>query len=154
MTFSPDNQKRTVMDDTKVPTFLVKTMFGLVAVCLALVTAHTLFGNGPISTPPVVPTAQERVIFIDGTMGGAATVRAEDGSLIVDLPPEQGGFIAGVWRVLQRERAKSGAAPDGPVTLVRGTNGRLSIHDHSTNWSADLMGFGADNARAFARLLD
>jgi hypothetical protein len=32
-------------------------------------------------------------------------------------------------------------------------NGRLSIHDPSTGWRADLMGFGADNAAAFAKLL-
>ena len=29
-----------------------------------------------------------------------------------------------------------------------------SIHDPTTDWRADLMGFGADNARAFAKLLD
>jgi hypothetical protein len=30
----------------------------------------------------------------------------------------------------------------------------VSLHDPSTDWSADLMGFGADNTRAFATLLD
>jgi len=39
------------------------------------------------------------------------------------------------------------------VALVAYDTGRISIHDPSTGWSADLMGFGADNARAFARLL-
>jgi hypothetical protein len=29
----------------------------------------------------------------------------------------------------------------------------MAITDPSTGWSADLMGFGADNASAFARLL-
>jgi hypothetical protein len=37
---------------------------------------------------------------------------------------------------------------------VRHENGRLGIADPATGWSADLMGFGLDNARAFARLLD
>ena len=41
----------------------------------------------------------------------------------------------------------------GPLTLVRYDNGRIAIHDPSTGWSADLMGFGIDNAKAFARLL-
>lgn len=154
MAFSPQNQERTIMDDTKVPTFLVKIMFGLVLTCLVLVTGYTMLGIPPVSTPPVVPMAQQRVIYLDGAMDGSATVRAEDGTVLADLAPEQGGFISGVWRVLQRERAKHGVAADGPVILTRGTNGRVSLHDPSTNWSADLMGFGADNTRAFATLLD
>lgn len=154
MAFSPQNQERTIMDDSKVPTFLVKIMFGMVLVCLALVTAHTVLDRPRVATPPVVPVAQERVIYLEGSMDGAAIVRAEDGTILADLAPEKGGFIAGVWRVLQRERAKHGVASDGPVVLVRGTNGRVSLHDPSTNWSADLMGFGADNTRAFATLLD
>ncbi|TDL86058.1 photosynthetic complex assembly protein PuhC [Meridianimarinicoccus aquatilis] len=154
MAFSPENQQRTTMDDAKVPTFLVKTMFGMVLLCLTMVTAHTLLDRPLVATPPTVPAAQERVLYLDGTMGGAATVSAQDGTVIADLSSEEGGFVAGIWRVLQRERAKFGVASDGPVTLVRGTNGRLSLYDPSTNWRADLMGFGAGNARTFARLLD
>jgi putative photosynthetic complex assembly protein len=86
-------------------------------------------------------------------MSGAATVRNLDGTLVADLTPDKGGFISGVWRVIQRERTKHRVALDGPVTLIRKDNGRVSIQDPSTGWSADLMGFGADNARAFARLL-
>jgi hypothetical protein len=33
-------------------------------------------------------------------------------------------------------------------------NNRLEIFDPSTGWGADLMGFGADNSAAFARLLN
>lgn len=154
MSFFTDIPNTRVPDEGKVPTFLVRTMFALVLLCLGMVTVHTLLGRPPVSTPPVVEAAQTRVLYLSGTMGGAAIVRDEDGAVIADLAPEQGGFIAGIWRVLQRERTKHGVALDGPVTLVRGTNGRLSIHDDTTNWSADLMGFGADNARAFAKLLD
>ncbi|MGS4945932.1 photosynthetic complex assembly protein PuhC [Meridianimarinicoccus sp. RP-17] len=154
MAFSPQNQERTIMDDSKVPTFLVKIMFGMVLTCLVLVTAHTVLDRPRVATPPVVPVAQQRVIYLDGSMDGSATVRAEDGTILADLAPERGGFISGVWRVLQRERAKHGVAADGPVILTRGTNGRVALLDPSTNWSADLMGFGADNTRAFATLLD
>jgi putative photosynthetic complex assembly protein len=143
-----------VPDEGKVPTFLVRSMFTLVTLCLVLVTGHTLLGNPVVSKPPVVEAQYSRVIYLDAKMSGAATVYDENHGLIADLSPEQGGFIAGIGRVLYRERTKHGVALDGPVTLVRGTNGRISIHDASTNWSADLMGFGIDNARAFARLLD
>jgi hypothetical protein len=39
------------------------------------------------------------------------------------------------------------------VELMRHENGRFTISDPSTGWRADLMGFGRDNARAFAKLL-
>jgi putative photosynthetic complex assembly protein len=153
MAFDPKNQQRTVMDEGKVPIALVKGMFVLVVMTLLMVSGNTLLGNPVVSKPPVVPAAHTRVIYLDGTMGGAATVRDADGEMIADLSPEQGGFVAGVWRVLQRERTKHQVALDGPVTLIHGTNGRISIHDPSTDWGADLMGFGADNARAFAKLM-
>ena len=75
------------------------------------------------------------------------------GNLIADLSADEGGFIAGVARVLDRERAKYKKPLDGAVIVTLGANGRLSITDPSTGWSADLMGFGADNAKAFAKLL-
>jgi putative photosynthetic complex assembly protein len=86
-------------------------------------------------------------------MSGAATVLDANGTLIGRLSPETGGFIAGVGRVLDRERTKHGVPLNGPVTIIGRADGRVSIHDPSTGWGADLMGFGQDNARAFVRLL-
>ena len=74
--------------------------------------------------------------------------------MIAELTPEQGGFISGVYRVLVRERTKHGVALDAPVRLVRTQGNRVAIYDDTTGWSADLMGFGLTNTRAFARLLD
>jgi len=136
-----------------VPLFLIRAMFGLVLVILAIVTWAKVTDQPIASTPPPGEILAEREIVIDSTMGGAATIRAVDGSLIAELSPEQGGFIAGVARVIARERSRAGVAPDAPVTLIRKDTGRISIHDPSTGWQADLMGFGVDNARAFARLL-
>src|SRR6056300_1692045 len=46
-----------------------------------------------------------------------------------------------------------GAPIDAPVIIRWRENNRLSVFDPQTEWQADLMGFGADNARAFATLL-
>lgn len=77
----------------------------------------------------------------------------QNGTVIVDFGPEEGGFIAGVARVLERERTNARQPLDGPIRLVAYENSRMGIFDPSTGWRADLMGFGADNAAAFARLL-
>ncbi len=140
-------------EERVIPLMMVRAMFGLVICVLAIVTVAVLSGRPVTSTPPESPVTHTRVLFLDGDMSGAASVRAEDGTMIADLSPEEGGFVSGVWRVLQRERTKHRVALDGPVELMRHENGRFTISDPSTGWRADLMGFGRDNARAFAKLL-
>lgn len=147
-------EARTRMDSDKIPPILIKAMFGLVAVCLVMVSAYVWTGRPVIATPPEAAVAASRVLYLDGDMSGAARVRDAEGTVIAEFPPETGGFVSGISRVLARERTKHRVALDGPVTLVRGTNGRLTLYDDTTGWRADLMGFGLDNARTFARLLD
>jgi putative photosynthetic complex assembly protein len=137
-----------------IPRFLGRTLIAVVLTCLALVTMATLTNRPLEATPPVLPVVAERMIILSGDMSGAARVMDTNGQVIAELTPEQGGFIAGVYRVLLRERTKHGVALDAPVRLVRTEGNRIAIYDDTTNWSADLMGFGLTNTRAFARLLD
>ena len=51
------------------------------------------------------------------------------------------------------ERKKQGVELNAPIEVIWRENGRISVYDPSTAWQADLMGFGADNSRAFAMLL-
>lgn len=141
-------------EDDLVPMFLVRAMFALVVVCLVLVSAARITGRPLEATPTDAPIIAERAIFLSGDTSGAARVLDANGSVLADLPGEQGGFIAGVQRVIDRERNKSGVPLDGPVLLQLREGNRLSITDPSTGWSAELMGFGATNIRSFARLLD
>ncbi|MCR9124844.1 MAG: photosynthetic complex assembly protein PuhC [Rhodobacteraceae bacterium] len=140
--------------DELVPRVLVRAVFALVVTCLVLVAAARITGRPLESTPVAAPVIAERAIFLGGDMSGAARVLDADGTIIADLGPEQGGFISGVRRVLDRERGKHGVALDGPVLLQLKEGNRLSLLDPSTGWSAELMGFGITNSRAFARLLD
>lgn len=147
--------ERRAAPDGKIPRYLLRAMFALVLCVLALVT-YARLSDVPLSaTPPEGAIVAEREMILSfNDLSGAVQVLNPDGSLMADLGPEEGGFVAGVARVINRERIKNRAAPDGPVVLVRRDTGRIAITDPSTGWSADLMGFGADNARAFARLLD
>lgn len=142
-----------VADKEMIPRALLRAVGLLILAVLVLVSFARLTDRPLIATPPDSLVVAERTILLSGDLAGAATVRDTDGTLIADLSPEEGGFISGVWRVILRERTKARAPHAGPVVLRCDTGGRISIHDPSTGWSADLMGFGADNARAFARLL-
>ncbi|MEY8841959.1 photosynthetic complex assembly protein PuhC [Cribrihabitans sp. XS_ASV171] len=140
-------------DKELVPRVMARALMVLVFSVLVLISLAVLTDRPVTSTPPGGEIVASRTMILSGDMAGAATVRAPDGTLIADLTPEQGGFVSGVWRVLVRERTKHRVALDAPVTVLRRDTGRLEIHDPSTGWRADLMGFGADNARAFAQLL-
>jgi putative photosynthetic complex assembly protein len=87
-------------------------------------------------------------------MSGAARVLDADGTLLADFPAETGGFVAGIDRVVIRQRTQAGADMAAPVMLRLRAGNRLSIYDPETDWSAELMGFGATNLRTFARLLE
>jgi putative photosynthetic complex assembly protein len=140
-------------DPELVPRLMVRAVAVLVLSVLALVSFARLTDRPLEARPPDSPVTLSRSLLIAGDLSGAARVRGADGSTVADLSPQEGGFVAGVWRVIERERRRHRVAAEGPVVLRGHADGRISIHDPSTGWGADLMGFGADNARAFARLL-
>lgn len=140
--------------DELVPRILVRVMFGLV-VCVLVIVGIASFTDRPLeSSPAVAPLITERAILLSGDASGAARVLDANGTLIADFPADKGGFVAGVERVIARERAKIGADMATPVLLQLRQGNRLSLFDPVTGWSAELMGFGASNSRVFARLLD
>lgn len=150
-----NNKKSHRPGDEKVPPILIKAMFGMVLFALVIVTYAVVTDKPKAAMPDLdAPIAQQREIVLVGSMTGAATVYDTDGNVIHDYAADEGGFIAGIWRVLQRERGKIDAPMDAPVRLVRYESGRLSLFDDLTGWRAELVGFGADNTAAFARLLD
>jgi putative photosynthetic complex assembly protein len=137
-----------------VPRILVRAMFGMVMICLLMVSLYTWLGGPAQYTAPDSPVVIEKTLYLEGNMSGSAKVYAEDRSLIAEYSSEEGGFLSGMWRVLQRERTKARVDLNGPVIVRARENNRLEIFDPSTGWGADLMGFGADNSAAFARLLN
>ncbi len=154
---SPAEQKLVVRDKEMVPVILVRAMF-ILCVCVLIIVSYARLTDRPLSAMPPsvdeVPVVMERSIRIYGQMNGSARVLDVDGNLIADFSPEEGGFIAGVYRVLERERGAVGANASDPIRLVRFADGRVSLRDDLTDFRAELVGFGADNEAVFARLLE
>lgn len=140
-------------EEHRVPRLMVRAMLVLVLSTLALTTWSVMTSRPLESQPPISVLKAQRMLFLDSDMSGAARVMDETGALLVDLSPEEGGFIAGVHRVIVFERSKARLSETGPVLLQAYENGRMAIIDPTTGWRADLMGFGGDNAAAFAKLL-
>ncbi len=137
-----------------VPRVMVRIMFGFVAVILALVTVARLTDRPLESTPAQTPIISERLIYISGDNSGAARILDETGSVLATFDADKGGFVAGIDRVIRRERNLVKASVKSPLALRLREGNRLSLFDPETGWSAELMGFGADNLRTFARLLE
>ncbi|MEM7745745.1 MAG: photosynthetic complex assembly protein PuhC [Pseudomonadota bacterium] len=141
-------------DKEKIPRILLSAILALVLITLAMVTIARVTGMEPVSQFPDVPIVKERTILIHGSTSGHATVLDADGTLIADLGPDEGGFVAGIWRSLERKRKPYGIEGSAPVRLVRFSDGRLGLRDDRTGWRVELIGFGKDNTAIFARLLD
>ena len=141
-------------DREMIPTMLVRAMGVLVLICLAIV-SYASFTDRPLEAlPPDLEVVKERVLVIEAEMTGAVRVTSPDGTLIAELAPEQGGFIAGVGRVLERERGKQGLEGSLPIRLIQYEDGRLALRDDHTDWRAELRGFGQTNEAAFYNLLN
>ena len=142
-------------DREMIPKVLLRAMLALVVACLLIVTYARLTDRPLEAMPPQdMAIVKERALVIRGSMSGAATVLSPDGTVIADFHSDKGGFVAGIYRVLDRVRGQRGLPADLPVRLVAWEDGRLSLLDDATGWRTELTGFGADNLATFARLLD
>jgi putative photosynthetic complex assembly protein len=157
MAHSPAEKKLVKRDKEMVPTILVRAMFVL-CLCVLIIVSYARITDRPLSaTPPSLeeaPVVQERMIRIFGEMDGSARVLDMNGNLVADFSPDEGGFVAGIYRVLERERGAVGLDASEPIRLVRFSDGRIGLRDDHTDFRAELFGFGADNEAVFARLLE
>ncbi|MEM7644935.1 MAG: photosynthetic complex assembly protein PuhC [Pseudomonadota bacterium] len=155
---TPAENKLVVRDREMIPTLLLRAM-GVMVLCALFIVTYARLTDRPLEAMPAmegeVAIVKERTVFLDADgMTGAARVLDQNGSVIANLDPSQGGFVAGVQRVLKFEREKRGFGMEIPVRLILFENGQLSLRDDLTGWRAELIGFGAKNADTFAKLLD
>lgn len=154
---TPAEQKLVTRDKEMIPTVLIRAMFILCACVLVIVTYARLTDRPLAAMPPseeAVPVVSERAIRIYGELDGSARVLDAGGNLIASFASDEGGFVAGIYRVLERRRGAVGALASDPIRLVRFADGRIGLRDDLTDFRAELVGFGADNEATFARLLE
>lgn len=134
-----------------IPKPLLWAMLALVLTSLTLVSFAVLSGRPHVGTPKPATIVAERDIILRGGGAQAVTVLATDATLLMDLP--HGGFITVIQNGLERARQVAGVDQAKPVRIVEYANGRLTVLDDYTGWSAELGAFGSDNKAAFERLM-
>lgn len=152
-TASLANQMK-MRDREMVPRFLVICMFGLMGLSLAIVAFAQLTDQPLRGVAAESAVTQSMEITLDGTRNSGVAVLDATGAEIARSDLNKSGFIDVIWVSISRERKVNNVVGNPPLTLVRRENGHTAIIDPATNWSIELIGYGADNVAAFARLLD
>ncbi|MEM8774566.1 MAG: photosynthetic complex assembly protein PuhC [Pseudomonadota bacterium] len=151
--FHTDSSQSQTYDRELVPRRMMTAVFVLICSVLVLVSYARLTERPLVGVPPVSPVTQTVEIFLQSDTSGSVNVRDSQGNVMVDRGPNEGGFLSTIWRVVNRERIVHRVPLDGPVIVRMHENGRLSLYDPSTKETLELNGFGANNAKAFEKLL-
>ncbi|SUZ31895.1 hypothetical protein ROE7235_01646 [Roseibaca ekhonensis] len=134
-----------------IPIGLVRAMFALVAVSLALVTFAAVTGREKAAIPPPAPIVEQWSIRMIGNDAQAVTVRRADGSLLADM--DHGGFVTVIQNGLMTMRRRHDIDPTLPIDIIRFENGRLAAIDPLTDYRVELTVFGPENQAAFEAML-
>lgn len=141
-------------DKERIQRMMMRGVFILLMVILALVALARLTDRPLVAVPPVAEVVDTRDIVLESDTSGGAFVRDMDGTVLVDLGPGEGGFLHTMWRAVQRERVRYRVGQDGPVTITLHADNRLRLFDPSTGQTIDLNAFGSNNVGAFRALLE
>jgi putative photosynthetic complex assembly protein len=144
-------QTRKESEGDKIPKGLLIAMFLLAMSALVIVSYAVLTGRPHEGQPAEAAILHERTVILEGHGAKAVTVRDENGALLADLA--HGGFVTVIQNGLERARTVGHADQTKPVRLIAYANGRLTIIDPETGWTAELGAFGSDNRAAFERLM-
>ncbi|MEM9854629.1 MAG: photosynthetic complex assembly protein PuhC [Pseudomonadota bacterium] len=153
-TLSQERQKLARRDKEMIPLVLVRAMFGLALVSVALV-AFARFTDRPlVGVPDQPPIAAERVIYLTpGVERGSYIVSDAEGARLVASTDTRAGFVGAIGQAVERRRQVTRSDMAAPLTLVRRETGRIDIIDDASGISIELHGYGRDNIAVFAGLL-
>ena len=140
-------------DREMVPRVLVRAMFALMAASVAIVAYAQLSGHPDVGVLKEAPVVESRTVTLVAHGLGSYDVMEGDVRL-AGTADAKGGFYGVIGRILDRRRMVHGADPAAPIEVVRRENGNVAILDPETDFTIELIGYGADNVAAFARLLD
>lgn len=136
-----------------VPQVLLRAVAALVATALLIVGYAVLTGREPSAQAHDRVAVAERLIQIKARADGGTIITGTDGKVLADVAPNEKGFLTVIRRAMEFERHRNAIDTNPPVALIRFADGRIGLRDDATDWKIGLIGFGQDNARAFAELI-
>jgi len=142
-------------DKEMVPRILVQAMFALMFASVGLVAFAQWTDRPQVGVIVEAPIVQERAILLTGDRtGNYIATDAMTGDVLAVSSENKSGFIGVIGRVMDRERMLKNVSSTEPFNVVLRENGNIAIIDDSTDNVIELIGYGADNIAAFARILN
>lgn len=132
-------------------------LYGAFAVILFAIAASAFGAATDIGTIRNVTTAPKEIRELSFVEKDSVltVVDAHSKDVVAVFAPEEGGFVRGALRGLNRARTLRGLPHETPFRLILWDNGTLTLSDPATGGQRiALEAFGRDNLAAFARLLD
>src|SRR4051794_21194992 len=126
-------------------------IFGMIAVAVAGAAAGAA---RHVSTPePSSAAVLARDLVFEDRDDGAVVARLASGRTVAVFEGEN-GFLRGTLRGFARARRLDHLGAAAPFRLARWPDGRLTLDDPADGRHVELLAFGPDNAKVFARLLE
>ena len=153
-TLAEQQQKLAKRDKEMIPLVLVRLMFGLALVSVALVAFARYTDRPLVGVPTQPPVVAERTVFLTpGVDRGTYVITDEAGIKLVASSDSKAGFVGAIGQALERRRKVTRTDMAAPITVLRRDTGRIEIVDDASGFSIELHGYGADNVAVFAALL-
>ena len=143
-----------IHDKERIQRIMMRGVFVLLMIILALVTMARLTDRPLVAVPPVTEIVDTRDIVLESDTSGRAYVADADGTVLADLGPGQGGFLHTMWRAVQHDRTRHKVAQTGAVTINLHSAGRLRLYDPSSGQTSTLNAFGSKKVASFRALLN
>jgi len=126
---------------------------GLIGIAIVSASTARVTGVGTTRMPNATPIIERQLRFEDRTDGAVVVYEGRTAQVVEVVAPGTNGFLRGVIRGIVRARKREAIGADIPFTLIRWSDGRLSLEDSSTGQRVSLEAFGMTNAAVFAHLL-
>ncbi|MEM8788153.1 MAG: photosynthetic complex assembly protein PuhC [Pseudomonadota bacterium] len=136
-----------------IPRALLRAMAALALTTTALVAYATYTDRPHEAQMHTAAVLEEGMIQIKARPDGGTSVLDMNGNVLSDTTQKARGFLGVVHNALDFERKKHGITENPPVHLIRFADGQLGLRDDATGWKINLIGFGRDNAQAWADIL-
>ncbi len=139
------------------PSFPRLPLFGAIAF-VAFAFSIIIFGQqtgiGTMLTEQGEPVDMIDLTIRQGDADRIVVAEALSGRVLADYSPEEGGFVRGSLRALDRMRMVAGVRIDEPYRVIRWSSGAVSLSDTVTGERIYLNAFGPDQVAAFGKFLD
>ena len=146
-------QKKRGKGINRFPRFPLYSALALLVFAIAAIVFGQTTGIGVVKNEFGNPAAIRDLVLTRGENGDVLVLDYKSGLQLAAYGENEGGFVRGSLRGLERIRFVAKIPATEPYRLIRWENGAVSLSDTATGERLYLNAFGRDNVAAFEQFL-